>query len=209
MVTFSYSWQFAGPDQFYLVNNESYPIASGVVSADSQSYTVDHGQGTAFLTLPVDGSGSAALGGAAAVMPFGHFGATGVLGGQGEELAYFVAQLPVQLTLTDLPSGQSAVLDGLAEFQGSVGDNVTSFAAIATFPTSTTQLGGRSYTVSPVDFDWVPFPGPNGGPLTLGLEVSVSGPAEEPQRTPEPSALALALGGLTLLGIRRCRRGRG
>jgi MYXO-CTERM domain-containing protein len=207
MVGFAYSWQFgAGDSQFFVTDKGGL---NPVGTAGPTSYTVTHSQGSAFLTLPAGAAALADLGpvdpGAPAVVPFAQFGATGVLGGFGPELAYFVAQVPVQLTLTDLPSGESAEIYAVAEFQGSLGDGVTSYAALLDLSAFSTTLGGRTYTLGPQGTDWVPFPGLDGGPVALGLELRVSGPGRA-EESPEPSALALAAVSLGMLGLRRRRR---
>lgn len=217
MVGISYSWQFDGATQFHLSGKAPDLFTHSVSEGDPRSYAVEHGQGTAFLKLPGAGSTNADLGngnpGTGVAIPFASFGATGVLGGGGEELSYFVTRVPVVLTLTDTASGESAGLSGVAEFQGSIGDNVTSYAAIATFETVSTTLGGRLYTVRPISSDWIQFPEFNGEPLTLSLEVIASGNeppgnAPIPENAPEPSSLLLGLGAASLCGLAASRRRR-
>jgi hypothetical protein len=213
MVGVSYSWQFDGAAQFHLSGKAPDVFTHSISEGDSRTYTVEHSQGSAFLTLPGDGSVNANLGsgapGTGVSIPFASFGATGVLGGSGEELSYFVAQVPVMLTITDTASGESAVLSGIAGFQGSIGDNLSSYAALVTFSTASATLDGRLYTVRPISSDWIAFPESNGAPLTLPLEVIASGnDVSLPETAPEPSTLLLSLGAASLCGLAASRRRR-
>jgi hypothetical protein len=215
MVNFSYAWSFG--DTFLSAFGQGPISLNSSISPDGSAFTVDHGSGTATLTLAAPGTSSAATGDTPLSIPVG----TLSVAASDKPAGNFSYSAAFNLTLrvTDTASGQFGDLTLAGAINGNVSPKGSdaSAAGYALPGGQTVLLGGHTYTAGFITDPTDPI-SPGAAPVVfkVGLFIDAAGvPVVIPgdggpksQNAPEPSTLALGACALALCGLRLTRASR-
>jgi hypothetical protein len=206
MLNLSYSWSFG--DTYLSAGGQGPITLSSSLAPDGSSLTVDHGSGTAVLTLAPAGTASVApINNSPVILPDGTLATTS--SGNPPGNFDFTAAINLKLNVADQTSGQSINLTLTGSINGSVSPAGTTLSANVDSLWLDPGIQVGNWYVGAVSQigDVSTVPGGAPVPLSVGLYVSSTPPSggdpvpvtdsPRPQQLPEPSALLLgALGAL-------------